>query len=138
MTITEEQLKEAMDGYGNVRFQIEMMKSNKQTEIDKIIAKYPEAKKELEELDEELQSQLEQAEKQEKFLKKILQSMIDQFSSEAVIKDKIQLKTKLLKVGLTKKVTYDATALDGMAVENPKLLAFRKEEISSRIELNKL
>jgi hypothetical protein len=138
MPISEEQLKEAMEGYGNIRFEIEMLKSNKQTVLDKILEKHPEVRLEIEEAEEELGSQLKEAEKQEKFYKATLQSMIEQFSKDAPIRDKMEIKTPLLRVGLTKKVSYDPVALDGMAMENPKLLAFRTEEISSRITLNKL
>lgn len=138
MPLSEEEIKDAMEQYGNLRFHIENMKSEKQTIIDKILQKYPHIQKEIEEAEEELGNQIEYAEKQEKKYKKTLQAMLNQFSKLAIIKDTLVLNTKLLKVTLTKKVKYDVKALDGMAVENPKLLAFRDEEISSRIDLNKL
>jgi len=138
MPIEEQQLLDAMDSYGNFRHQIELLKANKKTTADAILQKYPDAKLELEELDEELGVQLEDLEKQEKRLKKTLQSMIDQFSANAPIKDKMELKSPLLRVGLEKEVTYDATALDGYALSHPEILSFRSERIASRITLNKV
>jgi len=138
MSIDQAQLIQAMESYGDFRHRIELLKANKKTTADSILQKYPDAKKELEELEEELGIQLETLEKQEKQLKKVLQNMIDQFSSVAPIKDKMELKSSLLRVGLEKEVIYDSTALDGYALNHPKILAFRSERIASRITLNKV
>ncbi len=138
MSISKEQLLEAMDSYGNFRHQIELLKANKETVAESILQKYPDAKKELQELDEELGVQLKALEKQEKQLKTTLQMMIDQFSADAIIKDKLELKSPLLRVGLEKEIKYDAAGLDGYALSHPEILGFRSEKISSRITLNKV
>jgi len=138
MSLSEQQLKEAMESYGNFRHQIELLKANKKTTAESILQKYPEAKKELDDLEEELGIQLEELEKQEKRLKKTLQSMIDQFSANAPIKDRMELKTSLLRVGLEREITYDSAGLDGYLLSHPEISMFRSEKINSRITLNKM
>lgn len=136
--IKEEELKRIIDEYGNIKYQVDSLKSSLQTAVDTILQRYPDAKQEFEDLQEELGTQLKNAEAKEKECKKILDIAIEAFTKDAPIKDKMIVKSKLAKVSLTKEITYDSSALDGMAIENPKLLAFRTEKIKSRVTLNNL
>lgn len=138
-TITEEQLKSQLDAYGNVRHQLESLKANKKTTIEQILAKYPEAKQEIEDAEEELDLQIETAEKTEKSMKKIVDKTLAQYAGGIVIKDKVTLKTDLVTVSITKgKVVYNPDVLDGFALNDPRLLSARTEEPpSTRVMLNK-
>ncbi len=134
--ITEEQLKRVIEEYGNHKYLVDSLKSTLQTALDTILQKYPEARKEYEELLAELGEKLEKAEEKEKQIKKTLDLAIEAFCKTAPIKDKLIVRSNLAKVSLTKEVRYDAKALDGMAIQDPRLLAFRSEEIKSRVTLN--
>lgn len=134
----EETLKEEMEKYGEIRYQLDGLKSAKEKAINDILSKYPEIQQQIDDLEEELGKQIKQAEKTEKSFRKKLDGMIEEFSQTAIVKDVLELKTKLLKVKIEKKVSYDATALDGYSTSDPRLLAFRSEEMKTRVELNKL
>jgi hypothetical protein len=134
----EERLKQMMDAYADARMRADGMRSERQTVFDTIIARHPEIANEIEDAKFELDSQIKKAEEQEETFKKILDMAIEQYGREAPIKDKLTLKSDLLTVSFTKKVEYDATALDGMAISNPTLLGFRKEKITSRTTLKKM
>lgn len=136
MNVTLEYLQSLMDDYGNTRYLLEDLKSSKETALKKILEKYPEAAQELSELEEELDSRIEEAEKVEKKKKKFLQLHIDEYAKSIALKDKGEVKSNLVRVGLERKITYDSVGLDGMAMNDPRLLAFRKENISTRITLN--
>lgn len=136
MAVTEEQLKQLMDDYGNTRYLLEDLKSAKETALQTILSKYPEIAQEVSDMEEELIPKIEEAEKIEKRKKKILQTYLDDFGKTLVLKNKTELKSNLIRVGFERKVKYDPAGLDGMAMENPKLLPFRSEEISTRITLN--
>lgn len=137
MRVTQEELYKKMDEYGNIRYLLEDLKSSKETNLKTILAKYPEVFQEIQDMEEELEDKIKDAEKIEKNFKKELESLIDEYSNTMVFKDEAEIKSDLVRVGLKIKVTYDATALDGMATENPRLLGFRTQEISKRITLNK-
>ena len=130
-------LKEALDQYGEIKYQIDGLKSSKQTAIDKILQKYPEARAEIDELEDELGIQLEKAEKTEKQFRKKLDFIIEQYGKVAPIKDVLEFKSNTMRLKYTKKITYDPNAMDGLALENPKILAFRKEEMSTRLDVIK-
>lgn len=136
MNVTLEYLQSLMDDYGDTRYKLEDLKSNRETALQKILEKYPEIAQEVSDMEEELDGQIEEAEKIEKKKKKFLQAHIDEYVGSIPLKDKGEIKSKLIRVGLERKVEYDSVALDGMAVENPKLLPFRSEKISTRITLN--
>ena len=58
------------------------------------------------------------------------------YAQTIVLKDKSEVKSKLIRIGLERKIEYDTAGLEGMAMENPKLLALRSEKVSTRITLN--
>ena len=136
MNVTLEYLQSLMDEYGDIRYRLEDLKSSKETALKRILEKYPEAAQELSELEEELDGQIEQAEELEKRKKKFLQVHVDEYAKSIALKDKGEVKSNLIRIGLERKVTYDPVGLDGMAMNDPRLLAFRKENISTRITLN--
>ncbi len=135
--ITEEEIVALMDDYGNIRYYVEDLKSSRETALQNILSKYPDVMQEISDMEEELDSKIAEAEKAEKAKKKLLQAYLDEYTKKIVLKDKAEIRSNLVRVGLERKIVYDPTALDGMATENPKLLAFRTEEISTRITLNK-
>lgn len=136
MNVTLEYLQSLMDEYGDIRYKLEDLKSSKETALKRILEKYPEAAQELSELEEELNGQIEQAEELEKRKKKFLQVHVDEYAKSIPLKDKGEVKSNLIRIGLERKVTYDPVGLDGMAMSDTRLLAFRKESISTRITLN--
>lgn len=136
MTTTLEQLRQVMDDYGNVRYLLEDLKSSKETALQKILEKHPEVAQEIQDMEEEFNSKIENAEKVEKTKKKILEAYAKDYAQTIVLKDKGEIKSNLIRIGLDRKVEYDVDALEGMALENPKLLALRSEKISTRITLN--
>jgi len=138
MSISEAQLKEAMDSYGNIRHLIEMLEANRLTTYNTILQKYPDAKRELEELEDEMGEQLKQAKETEKQQRKTLNQMIDQFSKTALIKDTLRIRSNLILITLEKEVSYDSAALDGYLINDPRIAAFRSEKINTRLTLNKI
>lgn len=136
MDVTLEYLQSLMDDYGNTRYLLEDLKSVKETALQKILEKYPEARQEVLDLEEELSVKIEEAERMEKKKKKFLQVHVDEYAKSIILKDKGEVKSDLIRIGLERKVKYDSAGLDGMAMHDPKLLAFRTEEISTRITLN--
>lgn len=134
--VTLDYLQQVMDDYGDIRYRLEDLKSSKETALKKILEKYPEVAQEISELEEELDGQIEQAEELEKRKKKFLQAHVDEYAKSIPLKDKGEVKSNLIRIGLERKVTYDPVGLDGMAMNDPRLLAFRKENISTRITLN--
>jgi len=136
MNVTLEYLQSLMDEYGDIRYRLEDLKSSKETALKRILEKYPEAAQELSELEEELDGQIEQAEELEKRKKKFLQVHVDEYAKSIALKDKGEVKSNLVRIGLERKITYDPVGLDGMAMNDHRLLAFRKESISTRITLN--
>ena len=133
----EQELKEAMDKHGEIKYQADALKSSKQTAIDKILEKYPEVRAEIDEVEDEIGLKLKQAEATEKKSRKQLDRLIENYALVAPVKDVLDFKSNTMKVRYTKVVTYDAAAMDGLATENPKILAFRKEEIKPRLEMIK-
>jgi len=87
-------------------------------------------------MEEEFDPKIENAEKIEKTKKKLLEACAKDYAQTIVLKDKGEIKSNLIRIGLDRKVEYDVDALEGMALENPKLLALRSEKISTRITLN--
>jgi len=136
MTVTQEQLQQLMDDYGNVRYLLEDLKSSKETAIQNILSKYPEALQEINDLEEELYHKIEELEKVEKKKKKILEASAKSYADSIILKDKAEVKSDLIRIGLERKIKYDIAGLEGMAMENPKLLSLRSEEVSTRITLN--
>ena len=136
MTVTQEQLQQLMDDYGNVRYLLEDLKSSKETAIQDILSKYPEALQEINDLEEELYHKIEELEKVEKKKKKILEASAKSYADSIILKDKAEVKSDLIRIGLERKIKYDIAGLEGMAMENPKLLSLRSEEVSTRITLN--
>lgn len=136
MTTTLEQLQQIMDDYGNIRYTIEDLISSKETMKKKILEKYPDALQELEDLDAEFDSKIEKAKEIEKTKKKLLDAYAKDYAQTIILKDKAEVKSKLIRIGLDRKIEYDVAALEGMALENPKLLGLRSEKISTRITLN--
>lgn len=136
MTTSLEQLQQIMDDYGNIRYLVEDLKSSKETAIQKILEKYPNVAQEISDVEEELNQKIEDAEKIEKTKKKLLEAYAKDYAQTIVLKDKSEIKSKLIRIGLDRKVTYDPVGLDGMAMNDSRLLAFRKENISTRITLN--
>lgn len=134
--ITQEQINKQMDDYGNIRYMLEDLKSSKETLYLQILSKYPEVLQEIQDMEEEVNGKIKEAEKAEKKNKKDLESMLEEYIQTLVFKDETEIKSKLIRVGVKREPEYDLKALDGMAVENPKLLAFRKEKIKTRITLN--
>lgn len=135
--MNEARLKQMMDAYADAKLRADGMRSELATLFDRIIAKHPEVALEIEEAKEEMGANVKKAEEQEETFKKILEMAIEQFANEAPIKDRLTVKSDLLTVSFTKKVEYDATALDGMAIGNPALLGFRREKITTRTNLKK-
>lgn len=133
----EQELKEAMDKHGEIKYQLDGLKSARQTAIDKILEKYPEVRAQIDEVEDELGLQIKQAEATEKKSKKQLDRLIESYGQVAPIKDVLDFKSNTMKVRYTKVVTYDSNAMDGLATENPKILAFRNEEIKTRLEMIK-
>ena len=125
-----------MNDYGNTRYLLEDLKSSKETAIQNILSKYPEALQEINDLEEELYHKIEELEKVEKKKKKVLEASAKSYADSIILKDKAEVKSDLVRIGLERKIKYDSAGLDGMAMENPKLLAFRTEEIATRITLN--
>ena len=136
MTVTQEQLQQLMDDYGNVRYLLEDLKSSKETAIQNILSKYPEALQEINDLEEELYHKIGELEKVEKKKKKILEASAKSYADSIILKDKAEVKSDLIRIGLERKIKYDIAGLEGMAMENPKLLSLRSEEVSTRITLN--
>lgn len=134
--VTSEELKQVMDDYGNIRYLIEDLKASRETMIQAVLLKHPEVASELEEIDAEIGKKIEDAEKLEKLKKKNLQALLDKYSESITLKDKAEIKSDLVRVGLEKDVSYDSKGLDGFALENPKILMFRNEKVKSRITLN--
>jgi vacuolar-type H+-ATPase subunit H len=137
MTTTLEQLQQVMDDYGNVRYLLEDLKSAKETALQKILEKYPEVAQEIQSMEEEFDPKIENAENVEKTKKKLLEACARDYAQEIILKDKGEVKSKLIRIGLDRKVEYDVNALEGMALENPKLLGLRSEKISTRVTLLK-
>lgn len=136
MTINKKELLELMEDYGNTRHMLEALKSERESLITKILSKYPEAFQEIQDAEDELDTKIEEAELVEKRKKKILQAHAEEYASSLAIKDKAEIKSELVRVGFERKIEYDSAALDGLATENTKLLAFRKEKMATRITLN--
>ena len=136
IAITEEELKKLMDEYGDIRYRLEDLKSSKENLLQQIISKYPEIKQEIDDMEEEISQKIEEAEKVEKKQKKILESYANAYAQSIILKEKGEVRSNLIRIGLERKVEYDSVGLDGMAMENPKLLAFRNESIKTRITLN--
>lgn len=136
MATSLEQLQQIMDEYGNIRYLVEDLKSSKETAIQKILEKYPNVAQEISDVEEELNQKIEDAEKIEKTKKKILEAYAKDYAQTIVLKDKSEVKSKLIRIGLERKIEYDTAGLEGMAMENPKLLALRSEKISTRVTLN--
>lgn len=136
MTTSLEQLQQIMDDYGNIRYLVEDLKSSKETAIQKILEKYPNVAQEISDVEEELNQKIEDAEKIEKTKKKLLEAYAKDYAQTIVLKDKSEVKSKLIRIGLERKIEYDTAGLEGMAMENPKLLALRSEKISTRVTLN--
>jgi len=136
MTVTLEQLQQLMDDYGNTRYLLDDLKSSKETAVQSILSKYPEALQEINDLEEELYHKIEELEKVEKKKKKILEASAKSYANSIVLKDKAEVKSDLIRIGLERKIKYDIAGLEGMAMENPKLLSLRSEEVSTRITLN--
>lgn len=134
----EARLKEMMDAYADARMRADGLRSELATVFDKILAKHPDVELEIEEAKEELSANIKKAEDQEEAFKKILDMAVEQYAREAPIKDKMVVSSNLLKISFTKKIEYDANALDGMAITNTALLGFRKENISTRTTLKKM
>ena len=136
MTTSLEQLQQIMDDYGNIRYLVEDLKSSKETAIQKILEKYPNVAQEISDVEEELNQKIEDAEKIEKTKKKLLEAYAKDYAQTIVLKDKSEVKSKLIRIGLERNIEYDTAGLEGMAMENPKLLALRSEKISTRVTLN--
>lgn len=136
MTTSLEQLQQIMNDYGNIRYLIEDLVSSKESMKKKILEKYPEALQELNDIDEEFNAKIENAEKIEKTKKKILDAYAKDYAQTIILKDKGEIKSDLIRIGLERKIEYDIPALEGMALENPKLLGLRSEKIATRITLN--
>lgn len=136
MTTTLEQLQQIMDDYGNVRYLLEDLKSSKETALQKILEKYPEVAQEIQDMEEEFAPKIENAEKAEKTKKKLLDAYAKEYAQTIILKDKGEVKSNLVRIGLSREIQYDVAALEGMALENPKLLGLRSEKISTRITLN--
>ena len=136
MATSLEQLQQIMDEYGNIRYLVEDLKSSKETAIQKILEKYPNVAQEISDVEEELNQKIEDAEKIEKTKKKLLEAYAKDYAQTIVLKDKSEVKSKLIRIGLERKIEYDTAGLEGMAMENPKLLALRSEKVSTRITLN--
>ena len=134
--VTSEELKQVKDDYGYIRYLIEDLKASRETMIQAVLLKHPEVASELEEIDAEIGKKIEDAEKLEKLKKKNLQALLDKYSESITLKDKAEIKSDLVRVGLEKDVSYDSKGLDGFALENPKILMFRNEKVKSRITLN--
>ncbi len=139
MTITEEQLKQQMQLYGDLRYQIENMEANRKTVFNKILEKYPEARREIEDAEEELGSSIELAKKTEKSMKSNLDKLIEEYSKTIVLKGKTVLRTELVTVTLFPgKVTYDPKIMDGYVLNHREIAHARNEEPpTSRTTLNK-
>ena len=138
MGVDLEQLKQAMDGYGNLRFQLDSLKSNQKTVIETILAKYPDARLEVEEMQEELGEQISRAEVQEKSHRKVLDSMLESYLRDNPVGNKEVISSELLTITATEKVIYDPIALDGYALSNPSILAFRTPEVKTVVRLKPL
>ena len=138
MGVSLEQLKGAMDGYGNIRFQVDALKSNLETVFDTVLARYPEARVDIEDAREELEIQIANAVQQEKEARKVLDSMIDNYLVENPVGKKDVIKSEMLTVSLTANTTYDPVALDGYALSNPAILGFRNEEVKRVVRLRPL
>ena len=136
MTVTLEQLQQLMNDYGNTRYLLDDLKSSKETAIQNILSKYPEALQEINDLEEELYHKIEELEKVEKKKKKVLEASAKSYADSIILKDKAEVKSDLIRIGLERKIKYDIAGLEGMAMENPKLLSLRSEEVSTRITLN--
>lgn len=136
MATNLEQMQQVMDDYGNARYHLEDLKSSKETALQKILEKYPEVAQEIQDMEEEFDPKIENAEKVEKTKKKLLEAYAKDYAQTIVLKDKGEIKSNLIRIGLDRKVEYDVNALEGMALENPKLLGLRTEKISTRITLN--
>jgi hypothetical protein len=136
VTTSLEQLQQIMDDYGNVRYLLEDLKSSKETALQKILEKHPEVAQEIQDMEEEFNPKIETAEKAEKTKKKLLEAYAKDYAQTIILKDKGEIKSKLIRIGLDRKIEYDVDALEGMALENPKLLGLRSEKISTRITLN--
>lgn len=136
MMITQEQINKQMDDYGNIRYMLEDLKSSKETLYLQILSKYPEVLQEIQDMEEELGEKIKDVEKLEKKSKKELEKTLDEYIQTLVFRDETEIKSTLVRVGVKKEVEYDVRALDGMAMENPKLLALRTEKTKTRITLN--
>jgi len=136
MTTTLDQLQQIMDDYGNIRYLLEDLKSSKETALKKILEKYPQVAQEISDMEEELLPKIEEAEKIEKTKKRLLDAYAKDYAQTISLKDKGEVKSKLIRIGLDRKIKYDSAGLDGMAMNDSRLLAFRTEEISTRITLN--
>lgn len=136
MSTTLEQLHQIMDEYGNIRYMLEDLKSSKQTALQKILEKHPEIMQEISDMEEELNTKIEDAEKIEKTKRKLLDAYAKDYAQSIALKDKGEVKSKLIRIGLERRIKYDSVGLDGMAMNDPRLLAFRSEEIATRVTLN--
>lgn len=133
----ENEVRKVLDEYGDIRYKVDGLKSAKKTAIESILAKYPEVQKELSEIEDEFSKTIENAELAEKAFRKKVDRLLEEFSQVIPIKDELEFKSDLVKVKYTKEISYDSKALDGFSLENPKLLSFRSEKITRRVELIK-
>ena len=104
MTVTLEQLQQLMNDYGNTRYLLEDLKSSKETAIQNILSKYPEALQEINDLEEELYHKIEELEKVEKKKKKVLEASAKSYADSIILKDKAEVKSDLIRIGLERKI----------------------------------
>lgn len=140
ITITEEDLKKALDQYGNIQRKRDLLSIQKADVMKQAIP--PEIQAEIEAIDEEFKNKEDALDEEDKKARKILDTILEEYSKSLAFKndDKVAVKSELNTVTFyPPEVEYDSKAIDGYALNHPELLGYRKEGKSKfRLTKNKL
>jgi hypothetical protein len=125
--MNQEDIKKIMDNALDVDYRIDLLNSEKQGLIDKIIP--VEVQAEIESVEEEFAPKLEQLEELKKTNRKIADGMLEQFLAENPVgKEKMKIKSQLGTWTIEQgEPEWNTAALDGYALEHPEILWMRKE-----------
>lgn len=139
ITITEEDLKKALDQFGEVQGQKDLLAIEKSKVMKQALK--PEIQAEIESIDEEFKAKEEAIKDREKKARKILDNILDEYAKSLKLQDDETVKSDLITVTFYKpEVEWDTAALDGYILAgHPELLSFRHEKpVKTRVMKNKL
>lgn len=135
----EENLKYALDRYGEFADRKQLLEMEKQKLISSILT--PEQLTELDAINFEFESKEKALDEKEKEARKYLNYVLSQYaeSLDLLKNEKRIVKGSFAKVSVEEgDVIYDPVALDGYAINHPEILGFRTQtKKKTRVTLNK-